>query len=221
MNVDDGGKGKQIDQSQSTHTRNRATKLEKRVLTDMTVMEEASRYREWVKGPLDIFVAIVVIMNFVWMAAWTQEVGHTADVSLGVAKSVAPSSGVLTELYRPVDVAFCAIYLIDVLARMLVLRREWLYDEVDGFMFTNVFDLFLVSVHLLEIVLANSGSAYQQVSALRVWKLLRLVLSVRIIKTVNLFRQLRVLISACVSSLSALFWSLVLMLLLTSPVVEL
>ena len=27
-----------------------------------------------------------------------------------------------------------SIYVLDVLARMLVLRREWLYDEVDGFM---------------------------------------------------------------------------------------
>jgi len=111
-------------------------------------------------------------------------------------------------------VVFCSIYVLDVLVRMLVLRREWLYDEVDGFMFTNVFDLILVLIHVLEIVLASSGSAYQQVSALRIWKLLRLVLTVRIMKTVNLFRQLRVLISACISSLSALFWSLVLMVLL-------
>eukprot|EP00439_Symbiodinium_sp_Y106_P015806 s1723_g2.t1 len=217
IKVEDGGKdtGKGLPSQRSTTSHRHATKLEKHVLTDMTEMEDATRYREWVKGPLDVCVAVVVILNFVCMAAWTQEVGHQADVSLGLAEPRAPNSTFLTaDLFLAVDVVFCSIYVLDVLVRMLVLRREWLYDEVDGFMFTNVFDLILVLIHVLEIALASSGSAYQQVSALRIWKLLRLVLTVRIMKTVNLFRQLRVLISACISSLSALFWSLVLMVLL-------
>ncbi|CAE7248299.1 Scn10a [Symbiodinium natans] len=215
IKVEDGGKntgtGLHGQRSTSSH---RATKLEKHVLTDMSEdMEDASRYREWVKGPLDVCVAVVVILNFVCMAARTQEVGNEADVRLGLSER-APNSFLTAELFLALDVVFCSIYVLDVLVRMLVLRREWLYDEVDGFMFTNVFDLILVLIHVLEIVLASSGSAYQQVSALRIWKLLRLVLTVRIMKTVNLFRQLRVLISACISSLSALFWSLVLMVLL-------
>lgn len=217
IKVEDGGKdnGKALHSQRTTTSHRHATKLEKHVLTDMSEMEDASRYREWVKGPLDVCIAVVVMLNFVWMAAWTQEVGHQADVSLGIAEPRASNSSVLTaDVFLAVDVAFCSIYVLDVLARMLVLRREWLYDEVDGFMFTNVFDLLLVLIHVLEIVLASNGNAYQQVSALRIWKLLRLVLTVRIMKTVSLFRQLRVLISACISSLSALFWSLVLMVLL-------
>ena len=37
-----------------------------------------------------------------------------------------------------------SIYVLDVLVRMLVLRREWLYDEVDGFMLASLISIVLL-----------------------------------------------------------------------------
>ncbi|CAK9106609.1 Voltage-dependent T-type calcium channel subunit alpha-1G, partial [Durusdinium trenchii] len=61
---------------------------------------------------------------------------------------------------------------------------------------------------------AESGDKDQQSNSLRVVKLMRIVRTLRIVKTLTMFRQLRLLVGTCVASIGALFWSMVLLLVL-------
>ena len=54
---------------------------------------------------------------------------------------------------------FFAVYLLDVVVRMIVLRKEWYFDEVEGIMYMNMFDAILVLVHGFELMLLPVSSS--------------------------------------------------------------
>ena len=171
--------------------------------------------KSFVKGPLDLWMAMVVIINLTMMAAATQSTGHSADVALGLASG--STWGLTEQGFETAELIFYFIYVTDVLVRMCILRSEWYFDNREGWMYMNFFDLLLVSVHTFEIVLLPvlaSGDSDQRASTIRVIKLLRVVRTLRIVKTVALFRQLRLLVATCVASIGALFWSMVLLFML-------
>jgi len=171
--------------------------------------------KTFVKGPLDLWMGAIVVVNLSLMAAATQSAGHMADVVLGLASG--PAWGLTEQGFETAELVFYFVYVTDVLVRMCVLRSEWYFDLREGWMYMNFFDLILVSVHTFEILLlplVASGDSDQRASTIRVIKLMRVVRTLRIIKTVALFRQLRLLVSTCVASIGALFWSMVLLFML-------
>ena len=100
-----------------------------------------------------------------------------------------------------------------------MLRREWYYDPQEGFMYLNIFDALLVGLSTIELillpaVLTAGGSNEFQASAIRILKLMRIYRTLRVVKTMHVFRQLKLLVRTCIASIGALFWSLVLLLLL-------
>jgi len=58
------------------------------------------------------------------------------------------------------------------------------------------------------------GDQQQHATTIRVIKLVRIVRTLRIFKTVSLFRQLRILVGTCFASIGALFWSMILLIVL-------
>ena len=86
-------------------------------------------------------------------------------------------------------------------------------------MYLNMFDFGLVALSTIELivlpaVLTAGGTNEFQASAIRVLKLMRIYRTLRVVKTMHVFRQLKLLVRTCVASIGALFWSLVLLLLL-------
>lgn len=107
--------------------------------------------KSFVKGPLDLWMAMVVIINLTMMAAATQSTGHSADVALGLASG--STWGLTEQGFETAELIFYFIYVTDVLVRICILRSEWYFDNREGWMYMNFFDLLLVSVHTFEIVL--------------------------------------------------------------------
>ncbi|CAJ1362551.1 unnamed protein product [Effrenium voratum] len=170
--------------------------------------------KTFVKGHLDGYMGLVVVINLILMAAMAQTGGHAADASLGLATG---STAELVDAFEVAELVFFCLYVIDVVARICILRKEWYYDRLEGWMYMNMFDLVLALVHAFEILMLPaliSGNSDQRASTIRVIKLMRIVRTLRIVKTVSLFRQLRLLVSTCVASIGALFWSMVLLFML-------
>ena len=71
-------------------------------------------------------------------------------MSLGLA---APGHSVSDVGFEIAEGVFFTIYIVDVLVRIIVLRREWYYDDQEGIMFMNIFDALLVLVHAFELML--------------------------------------------------------------------
>ncbi|CAJ1451111.1 unnamed protein product [Effrenium voratum] len=131
--------------------------------------------------------------------------------------------GISEHTFEITEYIFCAIYLLDVTIRVFVLRKEWYYDHIEGWMYLNMFDALLVAANLVELIALPVPGPYeswlfagdqQHAATIRVIKLVRIVRTLRIFKTVSLFRQLRILVGTCIASVGALFWSMILLLVL-------
>eukprot|EP00435_Cladocopium_sp_Y103_P037937 s78_g10.t1 len=171
--------------------------------------------RQFVKKRLDTFMAVVVSANICVMVLMTQWNGRNSDVALGLEEEVWPFFS--QKFFDGLEYVFYSLYLIDVLLRSYVLRREWCYDPVEGVQFMNLFDATLVVISTGELILLPaifSGGTSAQANAVRLLKLVRIVRTLRIIKAVSVFRQLRVLVATCLASIGALIWSMVLLMLL-------
>lgn len=171
--------------------------------------QEKSRLVTLVKGPLDGIMAVVIELNLSLMAAGTQDVGHQADVIL-LGGDPGPPSIPITTL-DIMEWVFFFVYFAELCLRIFVLRSAWVYQATSGIMYMNLFDAVLVIIHGADIMLL-AGASGEQASSIRTFKLLRLVRTARIIKTVAVFRELRLLVSSMLASLGTLFWSIVLLL---------
>eukprot|EP00434_Breviolum_minutum_P020198 symbB.v1.2.017811.t1/scaffold1395.1/size121899/3 len=172
--------------------------------------------KAWVKTSLDAYMGLIVVVNLSLMMVSAQIAGSRADYSLDLSSQEPPM--LVEDVIHVLDFFFFGIYILDVLVRMVVLKKEWLLDPLDGIMYMNIFDAGLVLVHGLELLVLPAvlvgGSQEQSASSIRVIKLVRIVRTLRIIKTVALFRQLRLLVTTCVASIGALFWSMILLFML-------
>lgn len=117
--------------------------------------------KSFVKGPLDLVMGLIVVVNLSMMAAATQATGHLADVALSLASHGAPQWALTEQGFETAELVFYFIYITDVVVRILVLRSEWYFDRREGWMYMNFFDLLLVSVHTFEILLLPACLAGQ------------------------------------------------------------
>jgi len=175
----DSTESQELPATESQELQRRATKktksLGKATMSEMQAEEDASALKKIVKGPLDGYLGIIVLVNLGMMAAVAQITGHEADVSLGLAP---PEIVTVAPAFDIIESVFFAVYLLDVVVRMFVLRKEWYFDEVEGIMYMNMFDAILVLVHGFELLLLPvffSGDSEQRASTVRVIKLLRIV----------------------------------------------
>ena len=178
--------------------------------------EPLSRLKAFVLGPLDWYMGVVVVVNVVLMIWQTQRMGERAKVSLGLEGTFIEGPEVVID---DLEYAFFSVYLLDVLIRVFCLRFEWLYSSLDGVNYMNLMDAALVLISAIELFLLPAFTppgeeTDQSTRGIRILKLMRIFRALRIVKTVNLFHPLRVLLSTCIASIGALFWSMTLMLVL-------
>ncbi|CAE7451133.1 CACNA1H, partial [Symbiodinium pilosum] len=203
-------------QSESRHN----THTTVRVLGKEVVREKLRAnqpFKAFVKKGLDSYMALVVLANLGCIIAMTEWTVSQTSEALGLPHT--GWEGVSLETFEIFEFIFFAIYLVDVLLRIITLGREWYYDQMEGIMYLNIFDGVLVLINLFELValpamMVAGDQQQQQATTIRVIKLVRIVRTLRIFKTVSLFRQLRILVGTCVASIGALFWSMVLLVVL-------
>jgi len=198
----------------SENIRKATAVLGAKVMNEKLASDE-SRLRIFVKTRLDTFMGAVVFANITVMALMTQWNGRNSDVVLNLADEAWPFF--TQQFFDGLEYVFYTLYLVDVLLRAYVLRREWCYDSVDGVQYMNIFDASLVVISTGELILLPaifSGGTEIQANAVRLLRLIRIVRTLRIIKAVSVFRQLRVLVATCIASIGALIWSMVLLVVL-------
>ena len=174
------------------------------------------RLKSFMRGPFDIIIGGIVILNISFMILLTEWNGSLIDQNLGLAE---PSSSWVSESFFSVtEYIFFVIFLLDVVAKVTILRHEWYYTQREGVMYLNLFDAALVLVNFFELILLPAilqGEAQElRINHVRVIKLLRMGRTLRIVKTLSIFLPLRVLVGTCVASLGAFFWSIILLLVL-------
>jgi len=172
-------------------------------------------FKVFVKRSLDSYMSLVVIINLVFIAAMTEFQAAQADYGLGMAKHT--WHGVSENTFEVAEYVFFSIYFFDLVVRLVILRKEWYYDRIEGWMYLNMFDAVLVMINIFELFALPAlymGDQHQNATPIRVIKLVRIIRTLRIFKTVSLFRQLRILVGTCVASIGALFWSMVLLMVL-------
>ena len=171
-------------------------------------------FKAFVKGQMDLYIGVVVIVHVVAMILNAQWIGSQADFSVGLSDQAWP--GLTQEAFDIAEYVFFGFYVLDVGVRVAVLRREWWYDPVRGRMYLNLLDAALVSINFTELIIVPAVVGDEgQLSAnqIRLIKLSRVARTLRVMKSLSLFRQLRHLVGTCVASIGALFWSIVLILL--------
>eukprot|EP00930_Biecheleria_cincta_P016154 TRINITY_DN13244_c0_g1_i2.p1 TRINITY_DN13244_c0_g1~~TRINITY_DN13244_c0_g1_i2.p1 ORF type:complete len:654 (+),score=113.70 TRINITY_DN13244_c0_g1_i2:135-2096(+) len=149
----------------------------------------------------DAFFSTIIICNAVATGA---EVEYQAVNSQDLTN---PSNAV-PFYFDLLSWIFLAFYSIEILLRIFALRKEFFYHFTDWKW--NVFDTVIVSVSYIEIAVASllSGSS----SALTVVRILRIVRVAKIMRVIRFLRKVRMMVFTILHTLSALFWSVILML---------
>lgn len=171
-------------------------------------------FKVFIKRSMDSYMSVVVIINLIFIAAMTEYQAAEADYALGLLEQT--WNGVSDLTFEVAEYIFFSIYFLDVGLRIVILRKEWYFDRIEGWMYLNMFDAVLVAINAFELLALPVllGDQQQNATPIRVIKLVRIVRTLRIFKTVSLFRQLRILVGTCVASIGALFWSMVLLMIL-------
>lgn len=106
--------------------------------------------------------------------------------------------------FNTVDFVFCMGFTFELVVRITAYRCDFLCAEEWKW---NLFDTTLVVSQYLEMAMGDNID----MSAIRVFRLARLVRTLRIIKVVPFFTKLRMMVCCIYNSLMSLMWSLVLL----------
>lgn len=112
------------------------------------------------------------------------------------------STGGLVVPWKLVESVFIVVYLLELMLRVLALRVKFFTGEDQSW---NVFDVFLVAVSMPELLHVSDNVSY-----LRLWRILKLVKVLRIVRLARSFRELRLMLTSILGSMKALVWSMVL-----------
>jgi len=105
------------------------------------------------------------------------------------------------------EVGFGSLFALELLLKMLVLRCDFLRDRWNGF------DFVLVGIWCIKI-LEVSGDSFVDTTNLRIIRIVRLIRIARIWKTAKTFDSLQIFVASIASSISVLFWGIVLLVLI-------
>lgn len=164
-------------------------------------------------GPLDMIMGSIVISNAVVMFIHSQWLGTLASASLGQ-----PESGLFNwgaeagETFEQIEMVYIIVYLVELAARIGVLRCGWAWSAEQGIQWANLLDAAICIISAITLFFLNSSDV--NLSVARAMRLLRLTRTLRVVRVMTLFRPLRVLASTFIASMGALFWSMVLLMIL-------
>ncbi|CAE7676036.1 Scn11a [Symbiodinium pilosum] len=164
-------------------------------------------------GPLDMIMGTIVISNAAVMFVQSQWLGSVASDALGIttneASSWGPNAG---QTFESIETVYIVIYMIELLVRILVLRSSWAWTAEGGIQYANLMDAVITTISAVSTFLLSQSD--MNLSVARAIRLLRLTRTLRVMRVMILFRPLRVLASTFLASIGALFWSMILLMVL-------
>jgi len=155
-----------------------------------------------VTSPLfDYFICVMIILNAVNLGIQTNWVAHHKGEALPFSLTI-------------VETSFALVFLTELILRLVVFRCKFFWMQ--GWQW-NWFDTVVVGLQTFEEVVNLAkvdrlGS--MNFSFMRVMRILRLIRVMRLVRVLRLIRELRTLVASIMVSMKALFWTVVLMLLL-------
>jgi len=145
------------------------------------------------------------VLCTVGIVANTVYLGVAADLSVKNSYNHVLGQQVLV-LDRTPEIIFTAWFTFELLVNFLDQGWDFVLGPAQIF---NIFDVFLVANSIVEL----SVDSIQNLSFLRVFRVFRLVRIVRLVRTVRGLRSLRTMLFSIISSMAALFWAFVVLLL--------
>jgi len=153
-------------------------------------------------GLFDFVFAFAIIANAFVMLLKLEKTGQKIGYDYRLQNAEDERWPNADEIFDVLDWVFCVVFLLEFLIRVGVERRHWFQS------LWNYFDLVLITSAWFEKLIQ---SVQLDMSLFRLVRLLRLARVLRIVRLVRAFRELRVLIRTVVSSVRALFWSVILL----------
>jgi len=158
------------------------------------------RLERMLHGPFNAVVCFLILLNVVVAFARLQELGNRANRSLGEEYWDWPHA---TFIFYVLETVFTLIFVVELVIRIYVYQR-WFFSE-----HLNLLDLFVVSVTAVHLLVLSID---QEPSDEREWlRLLAVVRTARILRTMRYLKELRVILDTMLGSLAAVFWSILLM----------
>eukprot|EP00933_Yihiella_yeosuensis_P080642 TRINITY_DN94100_c0_g1_i1.p1 TRINITY_DN94100_c0_g1~~TRINITY_DN94100_c0_g1_i1.p1 ORF type:complete len:694 (+),score=113.98 TRINITY_DN94100_c0_g1_i1:174-2255(+) len=122
--------------------------------------------------------------------------------------------GVETPLhFLVIDASFTAIFSLELLLR-IVAEASFFLSIRNNNIHWNLFDSFVVASALTEELFNTLLTQLPDIRAMRIIRLLRVVRILRVIRVMRFFRDLRIMVAGIASSMKALFWCILLLLML-------
>lgn len=172
------------------------------------------------RGPLDVIMGVVLLVNAFVVIAEQQTIGDRIASTFQLHPHDVPTETLYglhhREPFFVFDIIFLAIYVAEQALRISVLRRSWLFGEheEDAIEWGNLFDMAIVLFGLVDFAISVQvhDAARRSSSMLtRLLRTCRVVKTMRLLRVMKLFKQLRSLVETWYASLSALFWSMILL----------
>lgn len=163
-------------------------------------------------GPMDMIMGTIVISNAIVMFVQSQWLGAVASASVGIGDDPLSSWGNAGETFEDIETVYIVIYLVELVVRISVQRLGWAWNAETGIQYTNLLDAGICLISAITMFLLNSSDV--NLSVAKAMRLLRLTRTLRVVRVMTLFRPLRVLASTFIASIGALFWSMVLLMIL-------
>jgi voltage-gated sodium channel len=152
----------------------------------------------------DYFICICILVN---------------SALIGVQTNHEAREGEELNSIRRIETVFAVVFTVELLLRIYVYNTRFLTMPGRGW---NLFDSLVVGLQLAEEVGAaiaadsdeDSGNPTSNFTTLRVVRILRLIRILRLVRVLRLIGELRMLVLSIISSLKALGWTIVLLILL-------
>eukprot|EP00931_Biecheleriopsis_adriatica_P010283 TRINITY_DN11136_c0_g1_i2.p1 TRINITY_DN11136_c0_g1~~TRINITY_DN11136_c0_g1_i2.p1 ORF type:complete len:594 (-),score=106.09 TRINITY_DN11136_c0_g1_i2:162-1943(-) len=157
--------------------------------------------QDW-KNAFDLMVGIVVLVNAVILAIELQIFGMALSKWLRFGGDKPATDEVLLL----VDYAFMGVYILELFIRLAVLRLKF-FCQGHQVEWANMFDMVVVILSCVQAASQHRTS----VEVLRLIRPLKMVRVLRCIRVMVLFQPLRILATSLIASISALCWSMVLL----------
>ncbi|CAJ1450210.1 unnamed protein product, partial [Effrenium voratum] len=178
------------------------------------------RLHRFVRGPFDLVMGLIIMMNAVVMFIQTMDEGAYANRVLAGQEE---GEMRLHPFFHVSEFFFMSIYFLELVLRIGVLGlRSFLYDAdaEEGIQWPNIFDVVILCIGMMDLFvfrgLSLSGGMIDALPITKMLRLIKVTRALRLFRVVKLFRQLRILTYTILASIGALFWSMVLLLLLNA-----
>mmetsp|Transcript_13269 Transcript_13269/g.31676 ORF Transcript_13269/g.31676 Transcript_13269/m.31676 type:complete len:570 (+) Transcript_13269:55-1764(+) len=165
-------------------------------------------------GPLDLLAGFVILINALVLIVEQQLQAGVALQALDPALTHSQALEDSISVFMILEQTFLTFYVFEMVVRVVVLRREWYWQEEQGIMWGNFFDALLVTFGLVDLLILSAFKGDYTFSAilLRMLKVTKVVKTMRLVRVMHLFTQLRGMVDVFRASLAALFWSVVMLL---------